>query len=439
MSLIDATARFEARREAARRQNGEFGEQEHSAPELTLQEVFEEMNELGELGSDSDLTAPIRDTYTGSAEERESAERTRELNDLLNRAGIDRDSLSEKTLGDIQNGIARRQADRKLGAEYRARQEAERSAREAHDLAVMHPTQRQVYETVTSLIEAAGGDRHEYHIDSIEYLTEWARNATTAEVMEEIAQRREEKTQRDLEDRESQLTNLGPVTDEVIDEAWMEDRLRAQQQIRRLRPTAFVGAKETNQVIRTSLAKAYPGVKFSVRASGSSTHISWEDGPTESEIDGSTWPFRNASFDGMTDSETITNTPGFDGDGIPVSISYSSNYVFSSRDFSDRMKAQAEKFISDAIQRETGEPYDRHRMYQTPQALYALANEENGGQNGYSFTFRGQDQWGDGLVRTAASMLAAQEYAKVKPSRQPVDLTDQAENPHTVVKNFSFR
>jgi hypothetical protein len=54
--------------------------------------------------------------------------------------------------------------------------------------------------------------------------------------------------------------------------------------------------------IRKLLKKAWPKVKFSVRQSYyGSVHISWQDGPTVTQVDDKLVPFRGGHFDGMED------------------------------------------------------------------------------------------------------------------------------------------
>lgn len=60
--------------------------------------------------------------------------------------------------------------------------------------------------------------------------------------------------------------------------------------------------------IKAELARAFPGVKFSVRSDsfsmGNSVDVSWTDGPTTAEVDAIIGKYEHSSFDGMTDSSS---------------------------------------------------------------------------------------------------------------------------------------
>ena len=68
--------------------------------------------------------------------------------------------------------------------------------------------------------------------------------------------------------------------------------------------------------IRRELKKAFPDVKFSVRSDsfsmGCSIDISWQDGPTTTEVDALINKYQYADFDGMTDSTTYRDDPWSD-------------------------------------------------------------------------------------------------------------------------------
>jgi hypothetical protein len=423
MALIDATARFEARREEARKTNGRFGEQEHSAPELTLvteppqtlEEIFEELNELGEL--DDDLSAPPIDTYSGTPEEREALARQRELGDLLRRAGIDRDALSEKTLGDIQNGLAREAANRASAAAYQARQPLP-----VEDVQTTGDVE--IDAAVDAIIEARGYDRAEYDNDSREYTAQWAREERAAgrlqeSLASEVAASRHEREAREDRDETEQFERLGDDIDAAWDEALVEDRLRAQQTIRRLRPTNYVPLKETNALIRGNLKDEFGAVKFSVRGNsysgGASTDISYVDGPPQDRVEEVARSFAGASFDGMTDLKSYHSVSDFDAHGIPVSTHYAADFVFTRREFSDDVTRDATAFLIQAFAAEgkAFDPNERNTPHEIPQALYNRASEENGGQRagGYGFTFRGNEHYGNELVSIASTLIANERWA----------------------------
>lgn len=67
----------------------------------------------------------------------------------------------------------------------------------------------------------------------------------------------------------------------------------------------YVDTKDTAALVRAKLKKTYPWVKFGVRISrysgGSSIHVSWTDGPTETMVRATCEEFRGDYFDGMID------------------------------------------------------------------------------------------------------------------------------------------
>lgn len=69
----------------------------------------------------------------------------------------------------------------------------------------------------------------------------------------------------------------------------------------------YLRLAETNRLIRKSLKLSFPGVRFTVRgeryAGGSSTEISWTDGPTAWDVDSIVQPFGCRGFNSMTDMQ----------------------------------------------------------------------------------------------------------------------------------------
>lgn len=434
MALIDATARFAARREAARRNDGTFGVQEHSAPELSLDDIFTEMNELGELDDDltaaqAALDAPTTDTYTGTPEEREATARRLELSDLLRRAGIDRDDIPEKTLAEIQAGLARDAANRRSQEEYRARQADLGADRPEPNRLDLEPDP-DVRDAITGIIAARGDDPRDYHDDSLEYLLRFAREeqrkGTLGEsAAAEILRTRAERQQADRENRDAQAAHLGPLTDAVWDDALKEDRARAEQTIRRLRPTKHVSLKDTNALIRQDLKTAFGKTKFSVRgdsyAGGSSTHISYVDGPPQEEAETVAKAYAGATFDGMTDSKDYVRSAEHDTDGIPQSVSYGPDFVFVRREFSDETTRDAKTFLAEAFAAEgvSFDPNERNTPREIPQAFYRRASEENGfrtagGSFNFGRGFGGGQHYSNELVAMAATMLANERWAAAR-------------------------
>lgn len=70
-------------------------------------------------------------------------------------------------------------------------------------------------------------------------------------------------------------------------------------------PARYVSLAETNKILRAHLKRAFPGTKFGVRGSsysgGSSTDITWTDGPTRAQVEAVTDAYSSRGFDGMID------------------------------------------------------------------------------------------------------------------------------------------
>jgi hypothetical protein len=70
-------------------------------------------------------------------------------------------------------------------------------------------------------------------------------------------------------------------------------------------PTRYLGLAETNKLLRKQLAAAFPGVKFRVvgqsYSGGSSTDITWTDGPTSAQVEAIAGAYSCKGFDGSID------------------------------------------------------------------------------------------------------------------------------------------
>lgn len=146
-----------------------------------------------------------------------------------------------------------------------------------------------------------------------------------------------------------------------------------------------VGAK----MLRKQLKISFPGQKFSVRISrysgGSSTHISWVDGPTEREVEAISNGFQGGRFDGMIDLAYNADSWWCETHGTGVAeihghsytdeqvgtgfgngpvdsrccakaelVTFGSRFVFARRDLSPEFQAE----LQDAVAAEHGRPYD---------------------------------------------------------------------------------
>jgi hypothetical protein len=130
--------------------------------------------------------------------------------------------------------------------------------------------------------------------------------------------------------------------------------------------TKYLTVAETAQLVRASLKRAFPDVKFSLRSksysSGASIHVAWTDGPTTHLVDATAKQFQGGGFDGMIDLKYPTShwllpdgtttpahregTTGSMGTVPPVRewmphpdaklVQFGADYVFTHRRYSER-------------------------------------------------------------------------------------------------------
>lgn len=81
--------------------------------------------------------------------------------------------------------------------------------------------------------------------------------------------------------------------------------------------TTRLSAPESSKLLKRALAKAFPGVRFSVRLDRGTAYgcadVSWTDGPLTAEVDRVCSPFEGEGYDGMTDSTIHKETDVGDG------------------------------------------------------------------------------------------------------------------------------
>lgn len=103
------------------------------------------------------------------------------------------------------------------------------------------------------------------------------------------------------------------------------------------------GLQAAAKNIRIELARAFPGVKFSVKSSrysgGDSINVRWTDGPTSDQVDEIAGRYQGGSFDGMTDCYDHSRNAWRDAFG-------DAKYVFTSRDASERAIASAIRTVA---------------------------------------------------------------------------------------------
>lgn len=99
-------------------------------------------------------------------------------------------------------------------------------------------------------------------------------------------------------------------------------------------PVISYSKVETAKLIRVALKAAFPGVKFSVRIShaGGSTDISWDNGPTMTQVKAATAQYESEGFDAMQDMRTYAEpTLYLAEDGSFVRHSYNSGLILEQR------------------------------------------------------------------------------------------------------------
>ena len=98
--------------------------------------------------------------------------------------------------------------------------------------------------------------------------------------------------------------------------------------------TRYISTTETAKIIRQELAKAFPGIKFSVKSKsysgGSSVSVGWTDGPTPKMVEKVAGQFSGASFDPMIDLKSH-----HDSEWNGEVVSFGPDYVNCNRSHSD--------------------------------------------------------------------------------------------------------
>lgn len=94
--------------------------------------------------------------------------------------------------------------------------------------------------------------------------------------------------------------------------------------------------------IRVELARAFPGVKFSVKgksfSGGDDINVSWTDGPTSAQVDAIIQKYSGGSFDGMTDSYTYSHSAWIEAFG-------DAKYIMANRHYSDALVIRAIEIV----------------------------------------------------------------------------------------------
>lgn len=134
--------------------------------------------------------------------------------------------------------------------------------------------------------------------------------------------------------RQLEIVQADKAAQEAIRQAAFsaeKDRLLAAYPQLKLRADEEYDAKRAVLNIRLLLKAQWPKVKFSVRRPSFSTiNISWEDGPTQREVDAIVDQFSAGHFDGMQDIYESKITPW-------TSLFGSADYIFTARNLSDTL------------------------------------------------------------------------------------------------------
>jgi hypothetical protein len=159
--------------------------------------------------------------------------------------------------------------------------------------------------------------------------------------------------------------------------------------------TRYVSCADTAKLVRQALAKAFPGVRFSVRSKtysgGASIDVRWTDGPAPARVDAVVQAYRGADFDASQDLKVYRNNVALE-DGKPVRVRYCADFIFTQRNYSRRMmervgRAMAEKWgcaVPEIREEKDGSAYFAEDFY-VPNAcdwFIALAHRERHAQNG---------------------------------------------------------
>lgn len=179
----------------------------------------------------------------------------------------------------------------------------------------------------------------------------------------------------------------------------------------------YLSMKDTNARMRKTLAAEFPGTKFSVRgdtyAGGSSTDVTWINGPKEQDVKDALTKYVASRPDYTFDYWDPVESHEFDENGDPVINNYSSDHVFTRRKYSPEVKAAATVLVTDALADE-GQLRDSSKLYHVPQGLFKRATVENGGRDEHGQIVFRTGGWNGTYIQQldsiAMEMLANESY-----------------------------
>ncbi len=109
--------------------------------------------------------------------------------------------------------------------------------------------------------------------------------------------------------------------------------------------STYISVTDTAKILRKELAKAFPGVVFSVvsksYSGGASINIGWTDGPTTEMVDAVTKKFEGATFDGMIDLKSYC-VSDYNGQ----KVHFGADYIFNNRKYSRESLVKAIEFTT---------------------------------------------------------------------------------------------
>lgn len=184
------------------------------------------------------------------------------------------------------------------------------------------------------------------------------------------------------------------------------------------KPTRYISHTDTNVLIRATLKREFPGVKFSVRCgSGSSTatYITWTDGPAAAAVEKATSNYVGSTPDhggDYWDTRVTTDETG-------ERVSYGSNHIFTRRNLSKKFTEPAAELTAKLLGVDTVQ--DINYTHEDGTNLHAVT--EFTGRH-----YSGGFAWGSSLIEHVAGRLAECDYlgvdaeAELEKRRRQADL-----------------
>lgn len=124
----------------------------------------------------------------------------------------------------------------------------------------------------------------------------------------------------------------------------------------------YIPVAENAKLVRGALRAAFPGQKFSVRsktyAGGASINVSWIDGPTEPQVQATTYLYAGTRFDDLQDLQIHHESLLSAEDGAEV-VRFAADHVDTQRAISPAWEDE----LQDELAAFARELYDHNRRY----------------------------------------------------------------------------